>query len=224
MKFGALTGARRTRGKSRRDAATQARKWARHPYFMLAFPRASPHTSPEMPASARSLIIPDGADCVVHAVSRCVRRAWLCGRDPYTGKDYEHRREWVWERVPDLAGVFAVEVCAYAIVSTLIQRVPTRTSRRPKFVATWAAAGLPQVPPRPPPHHPRRSRSDPRGAGRTASERGWASDPSWPCGLRRTSPRLQDSRRRPEGYAGQARRKTGEIRLTTASAPSHGFP
>ena len=70
-----------------------------------------------MPTSARSLVVPEGADCVVHAVSRCVRRAWLCGRDPYNGRDYEHRRDWVRERVRELAGVFAIEVCAYAVMS-----------------------------------------------------------------------------------------------------------
>ena len=47
---------------------------------------------------ARRMIVPDGEDCVVHAISRCVRQAWLCGRDAGTGKDYEHRRGWVKER------------------------------------------------------------------------------------------------------------------------------
>jgi REP element-mobilizing transposase RayT len=52
-----------------------------------------------------------------HIVSRCVRRSYLCGVDHSTGKNYEHRRQWIENRVRLLASIFGVQICAYAIMS-----------------------------------------------------------------------------------------------------------
>ena len=52
-----------------------------------------------------------------HVVSRCVRRGFLCGLDRYSGRSYEHRRGWIQDRLGFLTEVFAVELCAYAILS-----------------------------------------------------------------------------------------------------------
>ena len=52
-----------------------------------------------------------------HVVSRCVRRTFLCGFDRHSGKSYEHRRQWIEERIRLLASIFAIDLCAYAVMS-----------------------------------------------------------------------------------------------------------
>jgi hypothetical protein len=52
-----------------------------------------------------------------HVVARCVRRAWLWGYDAYAGKDYSYRKGWVLQRLHHLSRVFAIDLCAYAIMS-----------------------------------------------------------------------------------------------------------
>jgi len=45
-----------------------------------------------------------------HCISRCVRRAFLCGQG------YEHRRQWIENRLEKLSGSFAVSVCGFAVM------------------------------------------------------------------------------------------------------------
>lgn len=52
-----------------------------------------------------------------HCVSRCVRKAYLCGIDFTTNESYEHRRAWLENELLKQAQIFAIDVAAYAIMS-----------------------------------------------------------------------------------------------------------
>jgi putative transposase len=86
-------------------------------------------------ALARSSYVKDGKEGVYHCFTRCVRRAFLCGFDPVTQRDYSHRKTWIVDRLRFLASIFAIEVCAYAVMENHYHSV-LRT--RPDIVATWS--------------------------------------------------------------------------------------
>ena len=72
---------------------------------------------------------------VYHCLQRAVRRAWLCGQDPVTGKNFDHRKVWIQERLAFLAGQFAIDICSLAIMSNHIHLV---VRNRPDIAGQWS--------------------------------------------------------------------------------------
>jgi REP element-mobilizing transposase RayT len=69
-----------------------------------------------MPRPRRSQVSVEDTP-MYHCCSRVVRRAYLCGDDKFSGKNYDHRRGWVEAQLLKLAEVFAIDVAAYAVMS-----------------------------------------------------------------------------------------------------------
>ena len=85
-----------------------------------------------------------------HVIGRCVRRGFLCGVDAATGKNYEHRRQWIVDRLALLAEVFAIDILAYAVMHNhyhLVIRVNTKAGNSlsdAEVMARWRKLyGLP---------------------------------------------------------------------------------
>ena len=52
-----------------------------------------------------------------HCISRCVRRAFLCGQDHYSGRSFEHRRQWIVELLALLEQNFCIDIASFALMS-----------------------------------------------------------------------------------------------------------
>ena len=61
----------------------------------------------------------EGAEVgIYHCVQRAVRRVFLCGQEPLTGKNFDHRKAWIQQRLEFLAGQFDIEVLSFAVMGS----------------------------------------------------------------------------------------------------------
>ncbi|MBS0456218.1 MAG: transposase [Proteobacteria bacterium] len=88
---------------------------------------------------ARSALIVPGSPGTFHCVQRCVRRAFLCGLDRLSGRSFEHRKDWVEQRLALLAECFAVAIHAYAVMSNHLHVV---FQFDPGWQAGWSDADV----------------------------------------------------------------------------------
>ncbi len=83
----------------------------------------------------RGKYVKEGEEGVYHCFTRCVRRAFLCGQDALTGRDFSHRKKWILDRLRFLASIFAIDVCGYAIMEN---HPHTILRTRPDILASWS--------------------------------------------------------------------------------------
>jgi len=84
---------------------------------------------------ARTRLVAAETTPYYHVIGRCVRRAFLCGEDSVSGQSFEHRRQWIVDRIDHLIRLFAIDVLAYAIMSNHYHIV---VRLRPDEVDAWS--------------------------------------------------------------------------------------
>jgi hypothetical protein len=71
---------------------------------------------------------------IVHVVNRVVRRCFLLGDDPVTGKNFDHRKEWIERDLRHYAACFGIDLLGFAVLSNRFHLI---LRSRPDVVATW---------------------------------------------------------------------------------------
>ena len=72
---------------------------------------------------------------IYHCVQRAVRRAFLCGQDAVTGKNFDYRKTWIQQRLEFLAAYFGIDVLSFAVLSNHLHVI---LRNRPDVVAGWS--------------------------------------------------------------------------------------
>lgn len=87
-----------------------------------------------MARTPRSEVFDPGEVAISHVIQRCVRRCFLMGQDPDSGKDYDYRKQWLQDRLRRFAAHFGIDLLCYSILSNHFHLV---LRSRPDVVATW---------------------------------------------------------------------------------------
>ncbi|MFN5315635.1 MAG: transposase [Planctomyces sp.] len=72
---------------------------------------------------------------VVHVMNRTVRRCFLLGHDPVSGRNYDHRKVWIDEQLVHQARHFGIDLLCQAIMSNHLHLV---LRSRPDVVQEWS--------------------------------------------------------------------------------------
>ena len=66
---------------------------------------------------ARAEVFNPNEVAILHVIGRVVRRCFLLGNDPVTGKNYDHRKIWIEDQLKHLAANFGIDLLSFAILS-----------------------------------------------------------------------------------------------------------
>ncbi len=83
---------------------------------------------------ARSEVFDPNEVAILHVCARVVRRCFLFGVDPVTGKNHDHRKVWIEEQLKLLAANFGIDLLGFAILSNHFHLI---VRSRPDVVQTW---------------------------------------------------------------------------------------
>ena len=99
-----------------------------------------------MARMCRAEVFDPGEVAVAHVFSRTVRRCFLMGDDPISGKNFDHRKRWIEEYLQQFAAYFGIDLLCFSLLSNhfhLILRsrpdVGRRGSRSPVVDAVPAS-------------------------------------------------------------------------------------
>lgn len=87
-----------------------------------------------MSRTSRSDVFDPSEVAIAHVMQRCVRRCFLMGDDPDSGRNYDHRKEWLEACLGRFAAYFGIDLLCFSILSNHFHLV---LRSRPDVVATW---------------------------------------------------------------------------------------
>ena len=83
---------------------------------------------------ARVEVVAADEIAIVHVMNRTVRRCFLLGDDPVSGKNFDHRKLWLDEQLIHQARHFGIDLLCQAILSNHFHLI---LRSRPDVVAEW---------------------------------------------------------------------------------------
>jgi len=83
---------------------------------------------------ARTELFAHDEIAIVHVMNRVVRRCFLMGSDPVSGKNFDHRKAWIEAMIERFAAQFGIDLLGFAVLSNHFHLI---LRSRPDVVETW---------------------------------------------------------------------------------------